>query len=147
MEKEESKTKEGWPMNIENLQDWASRGRKAQKAVNDIMEDIERMKSPSIRIVLSTGQFVLIQDIGPWETHPTITNGAELVVQDLVSSGKVQKGQRLFYIDSDGDPGELVFDIVEGFKGFAPIISGDQVAIVCMGAWKEIMKYNKKISG
>jgi hypothetical protein len=42
---------------------------------------------------------LVIRDIGPWDSHPTVTNAAEEVVADLA---KRLGGRRLFYYDSEG---------------------------------------------
>jgi hypothetical protein len=60
-----------------------------------------------------------IKDLGPWDTYATITNDAEEVVRDLLASGQLMRGERLFYYDSEGWLDELL--IVNGvFAGFAP---------------------------
>ena len=62
---------------------------------------------------------VVIEDVGPWDQHPTITNDAEWVVEQLVNQGRLPTGRRLFYIDSDGQKDELL--VKDGrFAGFAP---------------------------
>lgn len=48
---------------------------------------------------------VFLQDIGPWDQYPTITNSAEEVVEEIA---QVLHGRRLFYYDSEGDVTELV---------------------------------------
>jgi hypothetical protein len=62
---------------------------------------------------------LVIQDVGPWDQHLTVTNDAEGVVERLVESGELSPGRRLFCIDSNGDKDELV--VKDGrFAGFAP---------------------------
>lgn len=59
----------------------------------------------------------VIRDLGPWDQHPTVTNDAEAVVQDLVRSGSVGHNGRLLYYDSDGRVDEIV--VRDGqFAGF-----------------------------
>ena len=67
-------------------------------------------------IVKETSEYVLIKDLGPWNTRLTVTNDAEQVVRILASH---LSGRRLFYIDSEGSTDEL---LVRGgeFAGFAP---------------------------
>lgn len=98
--------------------------------------------APIYKVVLQTGTFILIEDVGPWEHHTTVTNGAELVVGQLIASGKLQKHQRMFYIDSDRMFGEMLFDIVNGFAGFE--MPKDQVAVLALEAWKQVEKHTRK---
>ncbi|MBW7932157.1 MAG: hypothetical protein H3C62_00820 [Gemmatimonadaceae bacterium] len=60
-----------------------------------------------------------IRDIGPWSTHPTVTNDAEHVVQSLVASGDLADGERLLYVDSEGRLDEIVI-YGRQFAGFKP---------------------------
>lgn len=74
------------------------------------------MRSPNYKIVEDTPEKLVIQDVGPWDSHPTITNAAEETVRQLAPGlGK----RRLFYYDSEGQLDELVH---EGgrFVRFAP---------------------------
>jgi len=60
---------------------------------------------------------LVIRDIGPWDQHPSVTNDAEAVVQDLKL--RLPPGRRLFYYDSEGQRDEIVIE--DGcFAGFAP---------------------------
>lgn len=62
---------------------------------------------------------LVIKDLGPWDRHLTVTNGAESVVEDLVRSGYLPSGRRLLYYDSDNQLDELL--VKEGkFAGFPP---------------------------
>jgi hypothetical protein len=57
---------------------------------------------------------VLIKDVGPWDQHPTVTNDAERVVEDLAG---MLNGRELHYIDSEGDIDQLL--VSDGkFAGF-----------------------------
>jgi hypothetical protein len=67
-------------------------------------------------IIKETEQYVVIQDLGPWDVCFTVTNDAEGVVQRLVSH---LAGRRLFYVDSNGDTDELLVRDGE-FAGFRP---------------------------
>ena len=61
---------------------------------------------------------LVIQDVGPWDRHLTITNDAEWVVEQLVADDQLPPGRRLFYIDSEGQKDELL--VKDGrFAGFA----------------------------
>lgn len=72
------------------------------------------MNHANFFIVNTTPEALTIQDGGPWDVHPTITNDAEWVVEQMV---RHLNGRRLFYIDSEGDRGELL--VKEGkFAGF-----------------------------
>lgn len=92
---------------------------------------------------------LLIEDMGPWDKHPTVTNDAEHVVRELVLDGYLSKcnqcgrpwapgangcfnaqgdddcdgvvqDRRLFYVDSEGRKDEIL--IKSGiFAGFAPV--------------------------
>lgn len=74
-------------------------------------------KTPRYKIVEQTPDYVLIRDTGPWDEHPTVTNGAEDVVAELAS---MLAGRRLEYIDSLGNRDQLL--VRDGqFDGFAPI--------------------------
>ena len=62
---------------------------------------------------------LVIRDVGPWDRHPTVTNDAEAVVEELVSAGCLPPGRRLLYIDSEGRKDELLVE--DGrFAGFSP---------------------------
>lgn len=77
------------------------------------------MRRARYRTIASLSGWVFVQDIGPWDEHPTVTNDAENVVADLVVAGELPPGRRLFYIDSEGQVDELL--VAEGqFAGFAP---------------------------
>jgi len=68
------------------------------------------------RIIDETDEYVLIQDLGPWDVYLTVTNDAENVVKEL---SKIIGNKRLEYIDSDGDRDQLL--VKDGkFAGFAP---------------------------
>ena len=60
---------------------------------------------PNYEIIKDCTQHVLIRDVGPWDRHLTVTNGAEAVVAELAG---MLGSRRLFYIDSEGDIAELV---------------------------------------
>jgi len=72
-------------------------------------------REPNFIIEEKTNSYILIRDIGPWDTHLTVTNGAEMVVKQIASE---LNGRRLEYYDSDGKRYQL---LVENgiFKGFA----------------------------
>jgi len=62
------------------------------------------MNSANYRIIRTTEAYILLEDLGPWSQHPTITNDAEQVVEAVA----VQLGnRRLLYYDSEGDLTEL----------------------------------------
>ncbi len=62
---------------------------------------------------------LVIRDMGPWDKHRTVTNGAEHVVEELVNQGKLPDGRRLLYYDSDDVLDEIV--VKDGkFAGFKP---------------------------
>jgi len=80
------------------------------------------MKHAQYRIVddpAFTTDALVIRDVGPWDQHPTVTNDAEWVVEELVAAGRLQPGMRLYYYDSEGALDELL--VANGrFAGFAP---------------------------
>ena len=94
-------------------------------------------------IILQVKYFVLIKDLGPHDQYLTITNAVEKVVSELVSNGKIQSSQRLFYLDSEGEMGEIEFHILDEFQRFSPVLSNDETAQHCLGAWKHIAKVKK----
>jgi len=69
-------------------------------------------------IIEDTEDYLLIQDVGPWNIYLTITNAAEYVAAELAS----QLGdRRLEYIDSDGQRDQLLVKYGK-FAGYAPVI-------------------------
>lgn len=67
-------------------------------------------------VVSEDAEKLVIMDVGPWTAHPTVTNDAEAVVEELAPT---LKGRRLLYYDSDGDLDELM--VKDGkFEGFFP---------------------------
>ena len=75
------------------------------------------MRSANYAVVEDSNRVVL-KDLGPWDRHPTITNDAEGVVEREFQR---LKGRKLFYIDSEGQMDELVYDVDFGkFIGFKP---------------------------
>lgn len=61
---------------------------------------------------------VMIEDLGPWDQHPTVTNDAENVIEDLRRQGILGQ-RRVLYRDSEGRIDELVHQ--DGrFVGFKP---------------------------
>lgn len=74
------------------------------------------MNRANFIIESETEDYLLIRDIGPWDRHPTVTNAAEEVVQELAPR---LRGRRLEYIDSEGQRDQLL--VHDGkFAGFAP---------------------------
>jgi hypothetical protein len=79
------------------------------------------MKKPNFTIERkdSEKKILYIRDVGPWDQFPTVTNGAEDVVDALVKSHILEDGYRLLYFDSDDSLDEIL--IKDGaFAGFAP---------------------------
>jgi hypothetical protein len=75
------------------------------------------MRNANFEIIKDTPKILLIQDIGPWNAYPTITNAAEDVVESL--SDRLTNGKRLFYYDSEGQCDELKVENGR-FAGFGP---------------------------
>jgi len=65
-------------------------------------------KRPRYCIVKQDSEAVVIRDIGPWDKVPTVTNGAEEVIDELTVNGKLDNSKRLLYYDSEGEPGEII---------------------------------------
>lgn len=63
------------------------------------------------------GKPLVIRDVGPWDSHLSVTNDAEQVVKRLVGRGLLPEGRRLFYFDSDGQEDEILIKDGE-FAGF-----------------------------
>lgn len=64
------------------------------------------------------GSTLVIKDVGHMD-HRSVTNDAEKVVADLVASGDLPPGRRLFYYDSEGQLDEIL--VRDGkFAGFLP---------------------------
>ena len=97
----------------------------------------------NFRMVLTTKDFMLLEDVGPRDVWLTITNGVDGVVKELIHNGKLQNYQRLFYIDSMNDIGEIKFTIHGGFERFEPLSTKDDVANLCRGVLMQIKKYSK----
>ena len=66
------------------------------------------------------GSAVVLRDVGPWKSHPTVTNNAEAVVSELLAAGVLREGQQLLCYDSDGMLDELKHD-GKRFTGFGVI--------------------------
>lgn len=79
------------------------------------------MSRPNYAIVEheSNDDVLVIEDLGPWNKHKTVTNGAEEVVAELYALGRLGT-RRLFYYDSDGRRDQLTHNGSGVFTGFAP---------------------------
>lgn len=64
---------------------------------------------------------LVIRDLGPWDQYMTVTNAAEVVVEELDS---VLNGRRLFYYDSEDEFGEIIVENGR-FSGFRFAKEGD----------------------
>jgi hypothetical protein len=72
------------------------------------------MRNARFAIVESTAEKLVIQDLGPWDVYPSVTNAAEEVVESLAAQ---LNGRRLFYYDSENQCDELL--VKDGkFAGF-----------------------------
>lgn len=63
---------------------------------------------------------VEIIDVGPWDQHPTVTNDAEAVVEELHERGLLHRATTLVYTDSEGEIAQILHDGAGRFTGFAP---------------------------
>lgn len=72
-------------------------------------------RRPRYEVIDVTDECMLIRDLSPWFSYPTVTSAAEIVVAELAPLlGK----RRLEYVDSSGNKAEIV--IKRGrFAGFA----------------------------
>ena len=76
-----------------------------------------RSKYAIIEDDLLSEEPLVIKDAGDHSRRLTVTNGAEHVVMELWQTGHLNKGRRLFYIDSEGNKDEICH--AEGkFTGF-----------------------------
>lgn len=74
------------------------------------------MRHANWRVVRDTPEQLVIEDLGPWSEHPTVTNDAEWVVSQVAGS---LRGRVLLYFDSLGSLDQLL--VRNGrFAGFAP---------------------------
>jgi len=53
---------------------------------------------------------LVLRDVGPWDAHPTLTNGIEEVVNSLIEKGALPGGRRLLYYDSEGQLTEALIE-------------------------------------
>lgn len=82
------------------------------------------MRKPSFVVVSRSQTALTIKDVGPWDIFPSVTNSAEEVVEDLLTTGFLMPGMQLFYYDSEGVLDEIL--IMENrFAGFAPASKKD----------------------
>jgi len=79
------------------------------------------MGKANYRVVRHDAAQVVLRDVGPWSCHPTITNDAEQVVEEVA---QWLGDRRLLYYDSDGELTELRHDGPK-FIGFA-FVRGDK---------------------
>lgn len=82
----------------------------------DEVAEVEQAKKYNFEVIESTDEALLIKDLGPWDKYHTITNAAELIVDELLGT---VKDRRLEYIDSNGERGRLLIRSGK-FAGFAP---------------------------
>lgn len=69
-------------------------------------------------VLVASAERIILKDLGPWDRFMTITNAAESVIQEAEAHYHIGK-RRVFYYDSEGEPGELL--VKDGkFAGFAP---------------------------
>lgn len=78
------------------------------------------VRHAQFKVVVSTHDRLVIQDIGPWNKYPTVTNDAEWVVEQLAPQ---LNGRALLYFDSDGDLDRLLVkdDKFAGFSNVFPL--------------------------
>jgi len=73
------------------------------------------MRCANYEIVEDSQDCLLIQDIGPWDRYPTITNSVEEVVRQLKN---ILGNRKLEYFDSEGERSEILVKngVFVGFK-------------------------------
>lgn len=72
-----------------------------------------RNKMPNFVIESDSHERIVIRDVGPWDEFPSVTNGAEAVIEKLVREGRLPTdlpGKRVLYYDSEGVLDELVVE-------------------------------------
>lgn len=85
------------------------------------------MRMANFTVLKSMHEYILLQDLGPWDQFPTITNSAEEVVEEMDKRlnrpdfndwiNADGKQRRLYYIDSENNITELL--VKDGkFAGF-----------------------------
>jgi hypothetical protein len=78
------------------------------------------MSKTNYRVNRVTKEYIVLEDLGPWNRYMTITNAAEDVVAEMLAR---LNGRRLYYYDSEGELTQLL--ITNGkFTGFAPVLKG-----------------------
>lgn len=89
------------------------------------------MESARFEIVdrLSTEEFLVIRDLGPWHRFLTVTNDVENVVAKLIADAKLPGERRLLYIDSHGDLDEIAIEKGRFYK-FMPIGQTTRAAVM-----------------
>lgn len=76
-------------------------------------------RDPNFVVVKESSTFIIIRDVGPWDKHRTITNGAEECVAELFADYRLGS-RRVGYYDSEGQLDELVHDGCGNFIRFSP---------------------------
>lgn len=66
----------------------------------------------------ATDDYVIIEDVGPWDKFKTVTNAAEETLRELIEYGL--EGRRLYYLDSERYLDELRYNSQNQFVGFKP---------------------------
>lgn len=78
-------------------------------------------RRPNYTIKEITNNHILIEDLGPWDEYPTVTNAVEVVVEEMFAQ---LHGRKLYYIDSEKQIDEIVYDRDGQFSHFAPARAG-----------------------
>ena len=92
-------------------------------------------------VVSAQREFVLIKDVGPWSEFLTVTNAAELVIQELWIDGYLHFLPRLFYVDTDEQIDELRYSI-DGiqarFTGYGTILQEDTIGQMAVKVYEDL---------
>jgi len=73
------------------------------------------MTKSKYNIITQDDEVVVLQDLGPWTDHPTITNDIENVIEDLKD---ILNHRILRYVDSEGKITVAHYDQNYKFIGF-----------------------------
>lgn len=75
------------------------------------------MKTPNFTIVSKDAAQITLQDIGPWDVYPTITQNPEAVIEWLFYMGELPSGREVYYWDTEGRRDQITHD-GRSFTGF-----------------------------
>ena len=65
-------------------------------------------RHPVVNISHNDKDIIILEDVGPWDNRPTITNDIEYVIARLYAQGMLNNNKRLLYVDSENILTEVV---------------------------------------